>query len=104
MHHHLRRDESFKTCESFDDVMNHLRRDKSRLYVVYMFVISVLPSKYIFIGGRRYLLSPSKYIFIRHRNISPIFVDKFPHKRVTSLHRLATGSASPGSAIRGHWE
>ena len=54
--HHLRRDESFddvmnhlRRDESFDDVMNHLRRDKSRLYVVYMFVISVPPSKYIFI-------------------------------------------------------
>ena len=119
MNHHLRRKsfktcassfetcESFKTCESFDDVMNHhLRRDESRLYVVYYVCLLYLfrhRSIYSFLI-EVYLHPPLKYIFFRHRSISPIFVDKFPHKRVTSLHRLATGSASPGSAIRGHWE
>ena len=43
--------------------MNHLRRDKSRLYVVYMFVC------YICSAIEVYIHSWLKYIFICHRSI-----------------------------------
>ena len=72
---HLGRDESFKTCESFDDVMNHhLRRDESRLYVVYYVCMLYLfrhRGIYSF-TIEVYLHLPSKYIFFRHRSITSI--------------------------------
>ena len=85
MNHHLRRDnhlmwfiwwrdESFKTCESFDDVMNHLRRDESRLYVVYYVCLLYLfrhRSIYSFLI-EVYLHLPLKYIFLWHRSITSI--------------------------------
>ena len=67
--HHLRRD------ESFDDVMNHLRRDKSRLYVVYyvcllyLFRHRSIYSCYICSAIEVYIHSWLKYIFICHRSI-----------------------------------
>ena len=79
----LKRNESFKTCESFDDVMNHLRRDESRLYVVYYVCMLYLfrhRSIYSF-TIEVYLHLSSKYIFFRHRSITPclflILLDTF---------------------------
>ena len=69
-----KRNESFKTCESFDDVMNHLRRDESRLYVVYYVCLLYLfchRGIYSF-TIEVYLHLPLKYIFLWHRSITSI--------------------------------
>ena len=54
--------------------MNHLRRDESRLYVVYYIYLLYLfrhRSIYSFLI-EVYLHPPLKYIFFRHQSITPI--------------------------------
>ena len=63
-----------KRNETFDDVMIHLRRDESRLYVVYYVCMLYLfrhRSIYSFLI-EVYLHLSSKYIFFHHRSITPI--------------------------------
>ena len=114
MNHHLRRKsfktcassfetcESFKTCESFDDVMNHhLRRDESRLYVVYYVCLLYLfrhRSIYSFLI-EVYLHPPLKYIFFRHRSITPIAEAVHYHVLKLLIHPLNKISVFGESAL-----
>ena len=102
MNHRLRR-KSLKTWNHHLRRDNHLRRDESRLYVVYYVCLLYLfrhRSIYSFLI-EVYLHLPSKYIFFRHRSITPIAEAVHYHVLKLLIHPLKKTSMLEGIASFG---